>query len=137
MSQPDTAHRPHRHAPGGEPGHDQQRRDQRKAEDHSRSGVLTGSSRSKYTRSMRRRRTRSTTTRTPDRLSESPERGTRPNSAYTKPPTVVTSSTPKSTLIRSDSSSRVTDPETQYRVVPSCSIGGSSLSYSSRISPTI
>ena len=69
-----------------------------------------GCSRSKYTRSMRRRRTRSTTSLYAPMFTASPGRGTRPNASYTRPPTVVTSSCEKSWPSSSDSSSIVRPP---------------------------
>ena len=96
MPQPNATHRANGHAARGQPGDDDERDDERKAQRHSSSGDLPRlSSRSKYTRSMRRRRTRSTTMRNPACTWVSPDLGTRPNSAYTRPPTVVTSSTAK------------------------------------------
>src|SRR5262249_52267248 len=105
VSQPNPADRPNGDSAGGEPRADDQGDRERNGEhDQGSSGAPTASNRSKYTRSMRRRRTRSATIRKPARTVDSPDFGTRPKSANTSPPTVVTSSTPKSVSRRSLSS---------------------------------
>src|SRR5438309_8596962 len=103
VPEPDATDGAHCHRARREPRHDQQRDevdvwpvDEIEPHRVPPPPLSAGCRRSKYTRSIRRRLTRSTTMRTPLRVSDSPARGTRPNKAYTIPPTVVTSCTPKS-----------------------------------------
>src|SRR6185503_5472616 len=97
VAQPDAADGAHGHPRGGQPAHEDEGDDERKRELHVSFSSLAaaGRRRSKYTRSIRRRRTRSTTIRKPAHSNASPERGTRPSRVYTRPPTVVASSVRK------------------------------------------
>ena len=79
VPQPDATRRAYRHRAGGEPRDEDKADAERHLPDHSCSG--NGTVRSKYTRSMRRRRTRSTTTRNPSICFDSPGCGTRPNAS--------------------------------------------------------
>src|SRR5688572_18067 len=135
-AEPHAPDRTERGRAGGDRRHRHQGEEQRDLGDHP-SRPAIASSRSKYTRSIRRRVTRSTTIRKPSSVSSSPARGTRPIAWKMSPPTVATSSRSNRCPSAVESSSSDTRPDTQKRR-PSCSsIGASSTSYSSRISPTI
>ncbi len=82
VAQEDPAHRAHRHAAGGEDGHgDDADGEQKILRAHVAEVPIAGWSRSKYTRSMRRRRTRSTCILYAPMFTASPGRGTRPKAS--------------------------------------------------------